>query len=54
MPNDIPPMLGSASTHTLFGCTATDKPLITLHAADWANNPSQSHQALEATWVHMR
>ena len=32
-----------------FGCTATDEPLITLHAADWANNLGQSHQALKAT-----
>jgi len=39
-----------------FGCTA--KPLlmsrlITLHAADWANNLGQSHQALEATLGHI-
>src|SRR6218665_940423 len=44
--NDIPPMLW---TQLHFGCTAADDPLITLHAADWADNLGQSHQALEAT-----
>jgi len=32
-----------------FGCTADDQPFITLHAADWADNLGQLHQALEAT-----
>src|SRR6218665_3943716 len=32
-----------------FECTAADQPLITLHAADWADNLGQSHQALKST-----
>ena len=32
-----------------FGCTAADEPLITLNAADWADNLGHLHQALEVT-----
>ena len=30
-------------------CTVADEPLIALHAAGWADNLGQSHQALEGT-----